>query len=258
MKRKMVRIAPWILILFVCLSLIFCASPRKKMEKAKNKDPQYQYNMGLFHLNSSQLDEAIRYLNKSLDLEPNYYLALNALGLAYSMKGNLEKAVYYYKKCLESNPLFTEARNNLGSVYQEMGELEKAEKEFKKAVSDKNYNARELAYYNLARLYLMQNKTEVALEYIQKAIDLDNELAMAHNLKGIICERLNNLEEAIQSYHQASKLVPEELNFKFNLGVAYYKNNQFEEAEKIFEKITSQTTDPELKQKINQYLKSMK
>ncbi|MBS3818111.1 tetratricopeptide repeat protein [bacterium] len=248
----------WIFILLICLSFFFCASPQKKMEKAKNKDPQYQYNMGLFHLNSNQLDKAIQYLNKSLDLEPGFYLALNAMGLAYSMKGNLDKAAHYYKKCLESNPLFTEARNNLGSVYQEMGKLDKAEKEFKKVVSDKNYNGRELAYYNLARLYLVQNKTEVALEYIKKSIDLDKELAMAHNLKGIICERLDKLEEAIQSYNRASQLVPEELNFKFNLAVAYYKNKQFDEAKKIFKKLSSQTTDPKLKQKINQYLESMK
>lgn len=258
MRTKIILLIRLVLVLFLCLNFIICASSQKKIEKAKKNNPQYQYNMGLFHLNSNQLDKAIYYLKRTLDLEPNYYLALNALGLAYSMKGELRKSVHYFQKCLESNPLFTEAHNNLGSVYQEMGNLDKAEQQFKQAIADKNYRARELPYYNLARLYLAQNKVEVALEYVEKSIELNDELAMAHNLRGVICERLNRLEESIKSYTKASQLVPEELNFKFNLGVAYFKNSQFAKAKEIFEKISTQTTNPAMKEKINNYLKALK
>lgn len=247
-----------ILISFISMNLIFCASSQKKIEEARQKNPRYQYNIGIVHLNRGNLDEAIRYLNKSLALNPNYYLALNALGLAYFMKGNLEESTKYFQRCLVINPTFSEARNDLGMVYQEMGLMDKAQQEFRIAAADKNFNSRELPYYNLARLYLAQGKLDEALEHVQKALELNKEMAMAYNLKGMIHEKLKKYDEAIESYTQAVKIDLLNINFNFNLAVAYFKNNEFEKAKEIFEKISSKTTDPEMKKKIDQYLKIMK
>lgn len=247
-----------LIVTFISLNIIFCASPQKKIEQARKKDPRYQYNMGLFYLNSGNLDQAIRLLNRSIALNPNYYLAFNALGLAYSMKGNLQESVKHYQKCLLINPTFSEARNNLGAVYQEMGMLDKAEQEFRTVAADKNYNSKELPYYNLARLYMAQEKLTEALENVQKALEINKDMAMAYNLKGLLHEKLENFDEAIESYNQAVKIVPQDINFNFNLAVAYFKNNQFDLAKETFEKISTKTTDPEMKAKIDQYLKIIK
>ena len=259
-------------VLLICLISIRCASSGKKLQQLKENDPQYQYNLGLFYLNSlrggnvdevirsndSSIDEAIKYFNRSLSLNPRYYLALNGLGLAYSMRGNLQESANAYQKCLEINPLFTEARNNLGSIYQEMGFLDKAEEEFKKAIVDQNYASRELPLYNLARLYFTQDRFEEALGYLQKSIQINNRLAMAHNLQGLILEKLTRLPEAISSYEQAIKIFPEEINFNFNLAVALFKNNELSKAAEIFERILPKAQDPEMKAKIEQYLKAIK
>lgn len=237
------------------MNLIFCASSQKKIEEARNKNPRYQYNMGLFHLNNGNLDQAIRFLNRSIALNPNYYLAYNALGLAHSMKGNLQESIKYYQKCLAINPTFSETRNNLGAVYQEMGILDKAEQQYQIAAADTNYSSRELPYYNLGRLYLAQEKLKEALVNVQKALLINKDMAMAHNLKGLIHEKLNNFDEAVESYSQAVKIVPQDINFNFNLAVAYFKNSQFDKAKEIFEKISTKTTDMDMKAKIDQYLK---
>ncbi len=248
----------WFIVAFISLNIIFCASPQKKIEQARKKDPRYQYNMGLFYLNNGNLDQAIIYLNRSVTLNPNYYLAFNALGLTYSMKGDFQESINQYQKCLLINPTFSEARNNLGAVYQEMGMLDKAEQEFRIALADKNYNSRELPYYNLARLYMAQEKLTEALEYVQNALEINKDMAMAYNLKGLIHEKLENFEAAIEGYNQAVKIVPQDVNFNFNLAVAYFKNNQFDMAKETFEKISTKTTDPEMERKINQYLKIIK
>src|SRR4030042_641931 len=67
-----------------------CASSQKKLQQAKEKDPQYQYSMGAVYLNNNNLDEAIRLFNKALSLDPRHFQSLNALGLTYSMKGDLQ------------------------------------------------------------------------------------------------------------------------------------------------------------------------
>ncbi len=245
-------------LLIVSLSLIVCASSQKRLEKQRAKDPQYQYNVGLVYLQNGKHDEAITYFNKSLSLKPNFDLALNALGLTHFMKGEFQKAVGYFEKCLAVNPEFTEARNYLGSVYQELGYLDKAEAEFKKAMSDETYLSRELPLYNLARLYLAQGKDAEALEFVNQAIEKNDRMIMALNLRGVLLERLGQISEAIHSYEKALNIAPDDVNLSYNLAVAYFKSDRRAEAKSLFEKIYPNVTDKEIKNKIDEYLKVLK
>jgi tetratricopeptide (TPR) repeat protein len=251
-----------IVILLCCASLAFCASSQQKQQQARAKDPRYQYNMGLAYLNQSyinpsHIDTAISYFVKALALDTRFYQAWNAIGLAHSLKGNLAEAAKAYQKCLEISPQFTEAHNNLGTIYQEQNQLDKAEAEFQKALLDASYPARELPYYNLARLYFLQDRLDLAYEHVQKAIQVRPRLAMAHNLKGVILEKQNNLEDAVSAYEQALKIVPDDVQFNFNLAVAYFKLNELGKAKQIFLKISPLATDPGMKVKVSQYLKDL-
>ncbi|MFQ5722102.1 MAG: tetratricopeptide repeat protein [Candidatus Aminicenantales bacterium] len=246
------------LITALVINLVFCASTQKKIEESRKKSPRYNYSMGSFYLNAGNVDQAIKYFNKSLSLDPNYYLALNGLGLAYSMKGKFSESEKYFLKCLAINPNFSEARNNLGMVYQEMGLVNKAEQQFRLAASDKNYNSRELPYYNLARLYFAQDKLEEAINYVELALRLDSSMAMAYNLKGIILEKQNKLDEAIANYEKGIKIIPDDLYLNFNLAVAYFKNKELAKAKSLFEKISPKVTDLDMKKKIKDYLKMIK
>jgi type IV pilus assembly protein PilF len=242
------------LIVFACLGLTFCVSSQNKLARSRDNDPQHQYNLGLFYLNNNSVDEAIGYLNKSLSLNSKYFLAWNALGLAQSMKGSLQEATAAFQKSLEVNPRFTEARNNLGMVYQELGFVDKAEQEFKQALEDINYPSRELPYYNLAHLYFLMDRIDEAYENVQRAIQIKKRLAMAHDLKGRILERKGDIEGAIDSYEETVRLVPNEANFGFNLGAAYFKNSEFEKAREVLERISPLIKDQETKDKIKEYL----
>lgn len=236
---------------------INCASPQKKIEQERERDPKYQYNLGLFYLNNNDVDQALTHFQRAISLDPKHYLAYNALGLALAMKGQLPEAQKAYLRCLEINPNFSEARNNLGSLYQEMGYLDQAEEEFRKALADPNYQTKELPAYNLARLFFLREDYEQALALVQNALRFNQRLAMAHNLKGLIMEKLNRLPEAIDSYLSAVKLVPEDVNFNFNLAVAYFKDGQSPKAKEILEKILPLTKDESLRKQIASYLKQI-
>jgi Tfp pilus assembly protein PilF len=249
-------------VLLLCATLAVCASTQQKAQKAQAKDPKYQYNMGLVYLNQSNIDArnidvAISYFVKALSINTQYYLAWNAIGLAQSLKGNLQESAKAYQKCLEIYPEFTEARNNLGTIYQEMNQLDKAEVEFQKALADLSYQTRELPYYNLARLYLVQNRLDMAYESVQKALQIKPRLAMAHNLKGMILEKQNKPDDALVSYEQAVKIVPEDILFNYNLAVSYYNVKELAKAKSLFLKISPHVVDPEMKVKVSQYLKEL-
>ncbi|MGD8540479.1 MAG: tetratricopeptide repeat protein [Candidatus Aminicenantes bacterium] len=244
-------------ILLVCLSLAFCSSPEKKIQKQREQDPRYQYNLALFHLNNGQLDEAIKYFNKSLSLDAQYHLSYNGLGIAYLMKGEFKQAIDFFDRTLQLNPTLTEAHNYMGTAYQELGMLDKAEQAFRTAASDVNYKSRELPYYNLARLYFTQDRTKDALYYVQKSVEMNPRLVMAHNLQGVLYERLNDYDKAIDSYKAGIKIAEDDINLKFNLAVAYFKNNQHNLAREKFDEIYS-AADIEMKAQIDEYLKLIK
>jgi tetratricopeptide (TPR) repeat protein len=246
------------LILLVSLGLIVCASSQKRLEKQRANDHQYQYNVGLVYLQNDRYDDAIVYLDKALALKPNFDPALNALGIIHFIRGDLQKAMNYFEKCLKVNPEYTEARNYLGSVYQELGHLDKAEAEFKKAIADNTYKSRELPYYNLARLYLTKGNDEEALKLVNAAIELNDRMVMALNLKGILLERFGNFKEAIYSYEMALDIAPGDINLSYNLAVVYFKSDRRSEAKSLFEKIYPEVTDEEIKSKIDEYLKVLK
>lgn len=244
--------------LVACLGLMSCASAQKKQARSRDKDPQYQYNLGLFYLNGNSVDEALKYLDKSLFLNPRSFLAWNAVGLARSMKGDLQGSVAAFQKALEINPRFTEAHNNLGTIYQELGFADKAEAEFRKALEDPTYLSLELPHYNLARLYYTSDRIDDALDEVERSIQIKPRFAMAHNLKGLVLERKGDLPGAVDAYTQAVKLVPDDPTFGFNLGAALFKNNEFERAKEVLERISPRVTDPESKAKLREYLDSIK
>jgi len=247
-----------ILVIALSLSLMGCASSQKKLQMAKEKDPQYQYSMGAVHLNNNNLDEAIRFFNKALSLDPRHHQSMNALGLVYSMKGDLREAERYFHKCLEVAPSFTEAHNNLGMVFQEMGFPDRAEEEFKKVIADPNYGHKELPYYNLARLYSLRQNWDMALFFVDKAVQTNSRYHLGYNLRGYILEVQGKLPAAIESYKQALKLLPSDISYKFSLAAAHFKNNDLREAEEILAEILPLISDPGMKEQAESYLKAIK
>ena len=243
-------------VLLACIA--GCVSSQKKLSQAREKDPRHQYSLGVFYLNSGQPEEAIKYLNRSITLDPRYYLAHNALGLATSMQGNLPEAVKHYERCLQIAPDFSEARNNLGSVYQELGFIDKAEAEFLTVINDRTYTTKELPNYNLARLYFTRGDLDQAMACDEAAIKLNSRFAMAHNLKGLILEKQDKLDDAIDSYNRAVKIVPQDVNFSFNLGAAYFKNGEWAKAGDVFQTIQPRISDPQMRNSVNGYLKEIR
>ena len=78
------------------------------------------------------IEAAIPYLNKALELDPTFVSAYENLGIAYATKGNFPKALELLQKALELDPENTHVMNNIAMLYGNMGDTQK-EQAFRQA-----------------------------------------------------------------------------------------------------------------------------
>ena len=93
-------------------------------------------------------------------------------GLALWEKDYLEEAIVAFHKSIELNADFEISQNNLGVVYLDgMGDPKESIKYFKRAIDiNPNYT---LAYFNLGRAYQAIGEKSSAAEYYQMTLDLN-------------------------------------------------------------------------------------
>jgi Flp pilus assembly protein TadD len=67
-------------------------------------------------LMSGQVDKGLSQLKRALSINPRNFMALNDLGLVHEQAGQLEEATRYYQQALEVEPSFTPAAENLKRI----------------------------------------------------------------------------------------------------------------------------------------------
>lgn len=232
-----------------------CVSPQAKLAAQQEKSPQYQYEKAVVCMQAGLHDETIKYLIRAVSLDPNHYLSHNLFGLVYMLKKDFPKAQAALERCVALKPDFSEAHNNLGTVLQEMGQTAKAEAAFKRAFEiDHNYNAS----YNLAKISFESGKLEPALSSIGQSLEKFDRSILAWNLQGLILDTMGRTDEAIVSYQQALKRVPNEENVSFNLAVAYFRKGDKARAKEICDRLLPKVKTEELRSRIRDLLDKLK
>lgn len=107
------------------------------------------------HVQLEEYPKAIVEFKKSLELEPEFDIALGNLGWAYYCIEELEQCVYYSKKAISLNPDAFYAKFNLALAKLRLGEIDEAKRLYSK-------------YYE---------------ESVQKEIDLNGAISDLEDLK---------------------------------------------------------------------------
>lgn len=91
-------------------------------------------------------------------------------GFNAQLKGDYNKALSFYQKAIELNPDYVVAYNDLGIIYEKLQLPNEAEKMYKKAIElDPQYAG---AYTNLALLYEKNKDFDAAAQMWKKRIDV--------------------------------------------------------------------------------------
>ena len=234
---KSLRSFPGFAVAVAILAAAACMSEAKKTALKNERDPQYQFNKAALCLQYNMVDEAFKYIDLALSLNPRYTEAMNLRGFALMMKGRIPEAIQALRSCVELDPNFSEAWNNLGTAYDQNGQKTEAVESWKKAFDiDQNYNAS----YNLAKASYEDGLNDKALDWVQKSIAKYEKSVLAFNLQGLIYDAMERYPEALDSFQTAMKLAPTELNVQFNMASTYYKKKEYRKACDILDKIIPQ------------------
>ena len=131
-----------------------------------------QLSLGDLFMAQNDLDKAIKTYCDAVTVDPLNFMAYAKTGLALWEKDYLEEAVVAFHKSIELNPDFEIAQNNLGVVYLDgYGDPKTSLEYFHNAINiNPNYT---LAYFNLARAYQAVGDKSHAAEYYQMTMDLN-------------------------------------------------------------------------------------
>jgi tetratricopeptide (TPR) repeat protein len=76
------------------------------------------YEQGEFALRVQKWDRAIELFTKSIQDNPNFFVAYHNRAIAYSKKGEYDKSIQDLKKAVQLNPDYPDAYGLMGLVYE--------------------------------------------------------------------------------------------------------------------------------------------
>ena len=142
--------------------------------------PIPNYNFALILHGRGDIDRAIEYYRRALQLKPNARVYTD-LGLAYFSKGFIDVAVSLYRDAIRLDPRYPLAYNNLGVALEKIGLLEESIEAYIQAIRLNPMDAD--MYNNLGYSYLRLGKSQDAVRCFLTALRLDpNHERARHNL----------------------------------------------------------------------------
>ena len=125
--------------------------------------------------------KAIEYLNKAIQLQPNYVEAYFIRARVYEILGQHQRAIEDFNEAIRLKPNYVEAYKSRGVVYNFLLQYQRAIEDFNKAISLKPDNAD--TYKCRGYVYFEQGNEKLGCSDAQKACKLGN-CQLLENAKG--------------------------------------------------------------------------
>lgn len=112
---------------------------------------------------------SVSYFEKALEIKPDYADASYNLAFAYERTGKYRDAIRYYMKTLHDKPDNIKAMSNMANIYNDRINKFDSAVMINKMIMDTD-PASDLPYVNMGSYYIMQNKMDVAVLYLDTAL----------------------------------------------------------------------------------------
>jgi tetratricopeptide (TPR) repeat protein len=164
----------------------------KKSAEIFSENYKAYNSLGNIYSELNNNEKALESYKKSIEILPGYSIALNNLGDVYfHIINDTSQAKAYFESALKYDPDFTMAMLNLGNLLLQRENIIEAKKLFESIIKvDPKFTP---AYGNLAFIFSKQGKDKVAVEYLNKLLEINpNDVAARNMLRELSRKKQNN------------------------------------------------------------------
>ena len=185
-------------------------------------------NLGTIALQKGNLEDGLKLIGKSLQINSNQPYAINNKGNALRELNRLDEALASYDYAIVLKPDYAEAYFNRGNTLFDLKRLDEALASYDRAiVLNPDYTE---AYFNRGNVLQNIKRLEEALESYDRAIVLNPDYAEAYFDRGNALHELSRVDEALASYERAIAIKPDYAEANYNRGIALLKLKRADEA----------------------------
>jgi Flp pilus assembly protein TadD len=190
-------------------------------------------NLGFVLERQGEIDKAIGYYRRAIQLEPNQDKAYSNLAFVLVSRGQLDEAVELYREHLRIKPNDANVQINLGNVLYSLGRLQEAESHLLQALRIKPADAG--VHSNLGIVLMSQGKLDEAISHLRQAVKLNPDHGGAHYNLGLILADQGDLDSAIDHFRQALRMDLGRAHVHESLGRALARLGKRDEAIKHYQ-----------------------
>jgi tetratricopeptide (TPR) repeat protein len=189
--------------------------------------------IGRFDAAQKEFEQAIHYA-------PNSSESHYDLGKLFSLQDNWIAADKEFREAVRIDAGYLEAIDSLGFAQEALGKNDAAVQTYLKAIAlnEERHGKFVAAHVNLSAYYNRTGDQAKALDYAQKALELDPKSDSAWFQKAKAEERLGRLDAAADSLNHAVTLNPRSSSYYYVLSGVYRRLGNLEESKKALESFT--------------------
>jgi len=140
-----------------------------------NQDAKEYFLSGMKAIEENNLDDAIEYFDKSIQIKDDEFIVWYNRGIVKSWQRRYEESIDDFNQSIKLNPGFKNAYNNRGNSRQDITDYAGALADYNSALKiDSQYID---AIYNRGELYLLLNEKEKACKDFNLAFNLGDSLS---------------------------------------------------------------------------------
>ncbi|MEJ2685880.1 MAG: PEP-CTERM system TPR-repeat protein PrsT [Gammaproteobacteria bacterium] len=202
-----------------------------RVRKRAPHHPGPDYAEGLIHFQKHDYSDALTSFQKSLTLDSKYLPTIFYMGASNFMLGNDVQAAQYFQKYLSAAP-------GSGPARRALAEIDLRNRRYKAArellVPWLRQNPDDVAAMNLmANVAMGQGKTDEALNYLRRLVELQPKSVAAKTRLGMGLLSTGDEKAGVAALREASKLNPQAVQPQMQLAMHYVADHDYQSALKV-------------------------
>jgi len=180
-------------------------------------------------------DQAIIYIQRAIEMTPNNAITYCNIGAIYGSMEYYNEALKSLMKAIELDPYNMTAYDNMGITYGILGNFKREIGCYLKVIEYSTIIDSTI-YFKIGHAFFELDNIVKAIEYFQKAVDVNPIYWEAFFKMGLCNSILGNIEKGIECYQEVLIIKPDYAKAFHQMGFSYRQICLFTKAEQCFQK----------------------